>query len=180
MALKVADKDKLPRCPIEKEFERKSANEILQRMEVSGHTLEISAWGVRGFASIAGSAFLTQNTQQLAEFLDDGGCEALVNILNKYCDSSEIVASYGCLAIGILAHSMRELREFLGEIGACEAVVFAVSMHVGLPDVSEYGSRALAALANQNISNSYKISTAGGCEALLQVGNFGFCYTHDS
>lgn len=166
--------DKVPRCPVEREFERKSAHEILQSMEASNHSIDICSWGMRAFASIAGSALLAQDTHGLAEFLDDGGCEALVGVMNKYCDCSEIIASYGCLTVSILAWSMNELKEFLGELGACEIVVYAVSMHLGHADVSEFGTRAICALARQNITNSFKLSAAGACEVLVQVGNFGF------
>lgn len=166
--------EKLPKCPVEKEFERKSAQEILQSIEASKYSVDICNWGMRAFASIAGAALIAQDTHSIAEFLDDGGCEAVVNIMSRYSDCSEIVAMYGCLTISILSWSMSELREFLGELGACEIVVYAASIHIGHPEISEYGTRAIFSLARNNISNSYKLSCAGACESLIQLGNFGF------
>jgi hypothetical protein len=170
---------RVPKCAIEKEFEKKRAYDVVFRMESEKYSIEVCEWGARGFASIAGLAMHTQNAESFADFLDDGGCEALVQIMNKYAESSEVVAAYGCLAISVLAWSLRELKEFLGEIGACEIVVFALSMHIGSPLVSEYGTRAVGILAQSNISNSFRIAEAGACDALAQAGNFGFNLRHD-
>jgi hypothetical protein len=164
---------------IEKEFEKRRAYDIVRAMEVENYSLQICEWGARGFASIAGIAMTTQNAESLADFLDDGGCEALVHIMNKYCEISQVVSAHGCLAVSILSWSLRELKEFLGEIGACEVVVFATSMHIGDPMVSEYGSRAIGLLAKSNISNSFRLAEAGACDALSQTGNFGFNLRHD-
>lgn len=175
----MSNNGKMPRCIIEKEFERKRAYDIMRRMDSEQHSLTICEWGARGFASIAGMAMTTQNAESLADFLDDGGCEALVQIMNKYAEMSVVVAAYGCLTASILAWSLRELKEFLGEIGAGEIIVFATTMHIGDPLVSEFGTRAIGLLAKQNISNSYRLAQAGACDALAQAGNFGFNLRHD-
>eukprot|EP01033_Poteriospumella_lacustris_P013490 gene13490-9651_t len=175
----MSNNGKMPRCLIEKEFERKRAYDIMRRMDSEQHSLTICEWGARGFASIAGMAMTTQNAESLADFLDDGGCEALVQIMNKYAEMSVVVAAYGCLTASILAWSLRELKEFLGEIGAGEIIVFATTMHIGDPLVSEFGTRAIGLLAKQNISNSYRLAQAGACDALAQAGNFGFNLRHD-
>lgn len=166
--------EKIPFCPIEHEFEKKSVREVLESMEASNYSLDICWWGIRALSTIAGSALLAQDAHSLAIFLDEGGCEALIKIMTKYSETSELIAAYGCLVVSILAWNMQELREFLGELGACELVVYAVCINVGHPEVSEYGTRAIMALAKNNISNSFKLSNAGACEVLAQVGNFGF------
>lgn len=169
---------KMPRCIMEKEFERKRAYDIMRRMDAEHFSLSVCEWGAKGFASIAGLAMTNQNAESLADFLDDGGCESLVQIMNKYAETSVIVAAYGCLTASILAWSLRELKEFLGEIGAGEIIVFATSMHIGDPLVSEFGTRAIGLLAKQNIANSYRLAQAGACDALAQAGNFGFNLRH--
>jgi hypothetical protein len=170
---------KAPKCFVDKKFEKRRAYDIVRSMETEGYSFEICEWGARGFSSIAGTAMTTQNAESLADFLDDGGCEALVQIMNKYCEVSQVISAHGCLAVSILAWSLRELKEFLGEIGACEVVVFALTMHIGDPMVSEYGTRAVGLMARNNISNSYRLAEAGACDALSQTGNFGFNLRHD-
>eukprot|EP01035_Chromulina_nebulosa_P020566 gene20566-26671_t len=69
----------------------------------------------------------------------------------------------------------RELKEFLGEIGACELVVFACTMHIGDENVSEYGSSAIGLLANNNISNSYRLAEVDACECMAQIAFTQLC-----
>jgi hypothetical protein len=71
------------------------------------------------------------------------------------------------------------MREFLGEVGACEIIVFATEMHVGDAHVSEFGSAAIALLAKENISNSYRLAQIGACNCMAQIGNFGFNVRHE-
>ena len=59
-------------------------------------------------------------------------------------------------------------------LDACEFIVHAASMHIGDTDVSEYSSLAILVLACNNNSNSYKLSQAGVCDIIAQIGNFGF------
>ena len=47
-------------------------------------------------------------------------------------------------------------------------------MHIGDSDMSEYSSLAILVLACNNNSNSYKLSQAGVCGIIAQIGNFGF------
>lgn len=75
--------------------------------------------------------------------MDDEGCETLVLIMTKYGAVSKVIAANSCLTVSILSWSLRDMKEFLGDIGACELVVFATSMHIGDPDVSLHGSGAL-------------------------------------
>lgn len=172
--------DSMPTYAIEKEFEKKRAYDIVSQIDREQFSLGTCEWAVRGYASIAGQAMVNRNAEALADFLDDGGCESLVNIMTQYSEVSEKVAAYGCMAISILAWSLRELKEFLGEIGACEVVVYAISMHIGDPKVSEYGTNAIGQMAKQNISNSFRLAKAGACDILAQVGNFGFNLRHES
>ena len=76
-------------------------------------------------------------------------------------------------------YSFDEFKEFLGEIGACEIILYALSVHIGLADISEYGANAIGMLANNNISNSYKLSEHNACDILSQLGNFGFNLRHE-
>lgn len=176
----MSNAEAVPPSVVEKEFERKRASDILRHLEREDFSLAACEWAARGFASIAGQAMTQKNAESLADFLDDGGCESLVQILTRHCEMSETVAAFACLAIATLSFSMRELKEFLGEIGACEAVVFAASMHVGDARVSEFGACAIANLAKHNIANSFKLAEAGACDVLAQLGNFGFSLRHDS
>ncbi len=170
---------KWPKHYLEKEFERKRAYDIVLTMDEKQYSKEVCEWGAKGFASIASLAMTTQNAESLADFLDDGGCESLLNIMNKFGEESSLIAAFGCMTISILAYCLRELKEFLGEIGGCEVVVYVMSVHVGDPEVSEYGSHAIGILANNNISNSYRLSESNACDILAQVGNFGFNLRHE-
>ncbi len=172
--------ESMPAYLIEKEFERKRAYDIVTQIDREQFSVGTCEWAVRGYASIASHAMIQKNAESMADFLDDGGCESLVNIMTQYSEVSEKIAAYGCMAISILAWSLRELKEFLGEIGACEVVVFATSMHIGDPKVSEYGTNAIGQMAKQNISNSFRLAKAGACDILAQVGNFGFNLRHES
>lgn len=170
---------KWPKYYLEKEFERKRAYDIVLTMDEKAYTKEVCEWGAKGFASIASLAMTTQNAESLADFLDDGGCESLLGIMNRFGEESSLIAAFGCMTITILAYCLRELKEFLGEIGGCEVVVYVMSIHIGDPEVSEYGSHAIGILANNNISNSYRLSEANACDILAQVGNFGFNLRHE-
>jgi hypothetical protein len=176
---KANNEKKFPPTFIDKEFERKRAYDIVIAMEEKSHSLQICEWGIKGFASIASLAMIQQNAESMADFLDDGGCEALLNIMNRYGEESILVAAYGCLTIAILAWSLRELKEFLGEIGGCEVVCYVSSLHIGNAEVSEYGSLVIGVLADNNIANSYRLSEATACDVLSQLGNYGFNLRHD-
>eukprot|EP00600_Ochromonadales_sp_CCMP1393_P013007 CAMPEP_0174997262 /NCGR_PEP_ID=MMETSP0005-20121125/851_1 /TAXON_ID=420556 /ORGANISM="Ochromonas sp., Strain CCMP1393" /LENGTH=533 /DNA_ID=CAMNT_0016251759 /DNA_START=68 /DNA_END=1668 /DNA_ORIENTATION=- len=71
------------------------------------------------------------------------------------------------------------MKEFLGEIGACETVVYGVSLHIGDALVSEHGSNAIGLLGRDNNLNSYRLAEANTCDIITQVGNFGFNLRHD-
>jgi hypothetical protein len=176
---KLNNEKKFPPTFIDKEFERKRAYDIVISMEEKSHNRQICEWGIKGFASIASLAMIQQNAESMADFLDDGGCEALINIMNRYGEESILVAAYGCLTIAILAWSLRELKEFLGEIGGCEVVCYVASLHIGDAEVSEYGSLVIGVLADNNIANSYRLSEASACDVLSQLGNYGFNLRHD-
>jgi hypothetical protein len=170
---------KFPQYYLDKEFERKRAYDVVILMDEKKYSRDVCEWAVKGFAAIASYAMTTQNAESMADFLDDGGCEALLNIMNRYGEESTSVASFGCMTITILAWSLRELKEFLGEIGACEVVVYVMSVHIGDPEVSEYGSHAVGILSKSNIANSYRLAESQACDILAQVGNFGFNLRHE-
>lgn len=163
----------MPQCVIEKHLERLRASIVVKEMESQMNSLLICRWGLKAFISITGAAMKAQNPDAMADFLDDGGCEALLNVMSLHGSDGEI-AGNGCLVICILAWSLKEMKEFLGEIGACEMVLYIVSMHFGDPLVSEHGSGAIGLLAKGNHQNSFRIAEADGCEIVAQLGNFGF------
>ncbi|CAK9252490.1 unnamed protein product [Sphagnum jensenii] len=110
----------------------------------------------------------------MAEFLDDGACEIVMNAMNKHCSLSEAITAYCCATVSHLAWSSVEMREFLGELGCCEIIVCCMAFHIGDPKVSEYGSGAVVNLSHENIENSYRLAAAGAIEIMAQLGNFGF------
>lgn len=169
----------MPQCVVEKHMENLRASVVIKEMESQLNTLTICRWALRAFISITGAAMKAQNPDAMADFLDDGGCEALVNILSIHGGSDVEIAANGCLVVCILAWSLREMKEFLGEIGACEMVLYVISMHVGNPLVSEHGSGAIGLLSKGNILNSFRIAEADGCDLIAQVGNFGFNVRND-
>jgi hypothetical protein len=164
----------------EKEFDKKSntPSYIVAELESKKSAIAICEWACRAYANLSAKAMQNHSPELLADFLDGGACEVLVSIMHKYAAESQIVACFGCATILHLAWSSRDLREFFGEISACEIVVHAISMHIGDPDVSEYGSGAVGILSKNNISNSFKLTQAGACDVMVQVGNFGFCLRH--
>ena len=163
----------MPKCVVEKHLQKLRASVVIREMESQLNTVTICRWGLKAFMSITGAAMQAQNPDIMADFLDDGGCESLLSVLSMHGDDSEI-ASNGCLIVCILAWSLKEMKEFLGEIGACEMVLYVTSIHIGDPAVSEHGSGAIGMLARGNNLNSYRIAEADGCDIVAQVGNFGF------
>jgi hypothetical protein len=113
----------------------------------------------------------------MVQLLDDGICECLVTTMNTHSVNSPDVAITGCKALSDLSWTSRELREFLGEIGACECVIFVLSMYVGNPEVAEYGTSTVINLS-KDISNSFRLAEAGACDIIVQTGNFGFNVRH--
>ena len=151
-----------------------SSSEVVRRMEAEPNSCAAAEWGCRMCAQIAKAAQDRNDTHAMIKLLDDGICEAVITALNSFCEVSVEVSAYSCLAISTLAQMSRDLKEFLGELGACECVVFALNMHVGNAEVSEFGSAAVGVLAKGDISNSFRLAEAGACDAIVQTGNFGF------
>jgi hypothetical protein len=152
-------------------------------MEKSEGSLEerrnIAVWGCKACAEISKRAEQRNDTQLMIRMLDEGVCEALVKAMNNFCETSVEVATFACMTIEVLARASRDLREFLGELGACESVIYALSLHIGNPEISEFGAAAVRQLADGNISNSFRLAEAGACDVLVQTGNFGFNLRHE-
>lgn len=153
-------------------------SEVVVILEECHQSLSVAEWACDAFSTFTASALQTGSAEAFAKLLDEGICESLVSTMNMHCAASLEVTVKGCRALSDLTQTYRELREFLGELGACECVVFALSMHVGDPDVSEYGTATLINLSKDNISNSFRQASAGACEVLVQIGNFGFNLRH--
>jgi hypothetical protein len=171
----------VPRLTIEKEFEKFSVYSLMNRCKEDGiiNDASKSEHLCRAIATVtAGSRQQVDGAQILVDCLDCGVCEALVEIINKFATESSVVASYACLAICNMAYGSLELREYLGEVGACESIIFAMNMNIGHPETSEYGSCAVGILAFNHIGNSFRLAQAGACECIAQTGNFGFNLRH--
>lgn len=152
--------------------------DIVIRMEEKFYTEEICEWAVGKFATIVTAAVMNEETNTIADFLGFGGCEALLLILNRYGESSSIIAANGCETIAALAAVRLEIRDFLGNSGACEAVIFLMKVHMGNAEVLEHGSKAIGSLARMNSSNIARFSDIETFEILTQAGNFGFNLRH--
>lgn len=169
-----------PRFTAEKDFEKYNVDTIMASVNQTNYSLYSCEFACRALSTITALALQNRDAEALADCLDGGVCEMLVASLNKHALESSIVASYACQAISNMTYGSIELREYLGEVGACEAVVYALQMNIGDSDTSEFGSYAIGMLAHTNISNSYRLAQAGACDCIGQIGNFGFNLRHPS
>jgi hypothetical protein len=87
-------------------------------------------------------------------------CQSLVVMLNFHL-ADQVAAETICHAISVLAtpgNVCQEERNVFGEIGACEAVVKAISFHEGKEDVARWGSLAIRSLCHQNPANQLRFA----------------------
>lgn len=98
----------------------------------------------------------------------------LALVLNKYGASDATICSYICQCICNMSYCSRELRESFVEIGVCELLVFVLSIHVGDPDISEFGTCAICILAFNSFANVRRFAEGKAYDCLSQIGNFGF------
>lgn len=160
------------------EFGLATPAEVIRIVDESQDSVSTAEWGCRAFAKFTSLAIKMRSAEAMAQLMDEGICESLVNTMNTFAASSLEVAIHGCRALNDLSWTDRELREFLGEIGGCECLIFVLNLYIGNPEVSEYGSAAMLNLAKDNINNSFRFSEAGACDVIVQVGNFGFNLRH--
>ncbi len=163
----------MPQCMVEKHQQKLRASIVIKEMDSQLNTVTICRWGLKAFISITGAAMREHNPDAMADFLDDGGCEAVLSVMNRHGETDTQIAADACLVISILSWSLKEMREFLGEIGACEMVLYISAMHMGEEAVSEHGSSAIGLLGKDH-KNSFRIAEANGCDIVAQMGNFGF------
>lgn len=154
-----------------------SPGKVVEIVEDHKSSLSVAEWACKTIAGFTSHAIKTRNTEAMVQLLDEGICECLVNTMNLHSLHSADVAITGCQALNDLSWTSRELKEFLGEIGACECVIYVLSMYIGNPEVAEYGTAAVINLS-KDISNSYRLSEAGACDIIVQTGNFGFNIRH--
>jgi hypothetical protein len=154
-----------------------SPAKVVEIVEDHKSSLSVAEWACKMIAGFTGNAIKTRNTEAMVQLLDDGICECLVTTMNTHSVNSAEVAITGCKALSDLSWTSRELREFLGEIGACECVIFVLSMHIGNPEVAEFGTSTVINLS-KDISNSFRLAEAGACDIIVQTGNFGFNIRH--
>lgn len=164
----------MPRYYIEKKYEKSKVIEVVLEVEDSNYSLDVCIKACKILSTLSALALQSRNNEILVDFLDDGACEMLLMLLNKFSMQSSEICTYVCQIICNLCYYSIELREFLGEIDACSLVVFATSLHIGDSGVSEYGSLAMYLLGHNNITNSLKLAESNACEVLTQTGNFGF------
>jgi hypothetical protein len=150
---------------------------LVEIVEDHKTSLSVAEWACKTIAGYTSTAIKTRNTESMVQLLDDGICECLVNTMNLHCLNSPEVAITGCQALSDLSWSSRELKEFLGEIGACECIVYILSLYIGNAEVAEYGTATVINLST-DISNSYRLAEAGACDVIVQTGNFGFNVRH--
>mmetsp|Transcript_9429 Transcript_9429/g.17648 ORF Transcript_9429/g.17648 Transcript_9429/m.17648 type:complete len:531 (+) Transcript_9429:120-1712(+) len=160
------------------DFSKTTPAEVVLIVEECKDSVTIAEWACRAIATFTKTAIVTRNREAMAQLLDEGICECLISIMHTHSAGSTVVATHGCQALCDLTKSDRELREFLGDLGACELCVFVLTMHIGRPDVTEPGSGAMINLCTDNIRNSLRLSEAGACDVLVQSGNFGFNLRH--
>jgi hypothetical protein len=91
MALATAEHEWMPQCTVEPELATQRTADVITILEAREYSLEACLFAIRAFTSIAGSAMKTHCVDGMADFLDDGGCEALVHILHKHSAMSEQV-----------------------------------------------------------------------------------------
>lgn len=160
------------------DFTKTTPAEVVLIVEECKESVTIAEWACKAIANFTNTAIKTRNREAMAQLLDEGICECLMSTMLTHCAESLIVATDGCHALCDLTQSDRELREFLGDLGACELCVFMLNMHIGRPEVTEGSSKAMINLCTENIKNSFRLSEAGACEVLVQAGNFGFNLRH--
>lgn len=169
----------MPQCEINKSLQSSRATDVSRDLEFNGFSLAACRSGLESLISITGSAMQNQNADAMADFLDDGGCELVLKILHLHGELNEDIAANCCRVLSILAWSLPEMKEFLGEIGACEIVSYTAFTHIGSPLVSEHATAAIAYLSFENSVNGVRFADAGACDILIQMGNFGFNLRHD-
>ena len=176
---------KEPNVYIMSRFEKLSGNydvklaciepeKVIEQLANGGKdSLDVVEWACKALASITLYAVDAKDIDLQCRLLDIGVCEMIITILSRWCSESSIVGAYGCETIRNLAFNSQDLREFLGESGACEMVLFALSMHLGDALVTVMGTAAVVNLLKSDHKNSYRFAMYDGCEILAQAGNFG-------
>ena len=159
-------------------FTSTTPSEVVLLVDQCRSSLSIAEWACKSIASFTDAAIKKRNAEAMAQLLDEGICECLVNCMHAHCANSAEVASSSCHALSDMCWMSRDLREYLGELGACECVVFALNMHMGDADVAENGTAAVINLCKDNITNSFRVAEADGCDIVVQTGNFGFNLRH--
>lgn len=182
--------DIVPRCRIDKECRiiyekgcKDKVESIVHEVEDGKCTIQHCEKACQHLATISALAMQTHDVETIVTFLEKGVCDLLAIILNKFAVDSPSICNYTCQIICNMCYSSRELQEFLGEIGICELVVFVLGLHIGDPDVSEYGTCAVCLLVRNNQqsnhANCIRLADANIFETLTQVGNFGFNLKHE-
>lgn len=90
------------------------------------------------------------------------GCNLMVDLLRSNLKDSETV-SWLLLTIQNLSN-YKDNRKKLGELGVCELVVHAMTIHISRTDIAEYGCMAIDKLAMDSQNNLKIGSSRHGCE----------------
>lgn len=119
------------------------------------------------------------NSPNAEDFLDEGGCETMLNLLRRYGATDREIVANCCAVVCFMIWSLRRSSEYLGSIGFCAVFIKCLAMHVGDALISELGLAAIALLGDRSNANKYLLSTANCCDVISQVGYFGFNIRHE-
>jgi hypothetical protein len=137
----------------EDEFTDYSAWDIVFKMTESDYSFELCMWGSRACSTITSIAVTDDNQERYADFIDAGGCEAIVKALERH-GSDEIVALYAASTISNLCQCPTDVAGYLGDCDAIEAILLVIPLHIGDLDVCEFLASALRGLTESNPLNA--------------------------
>jgi hypothetical protein len=146
----------------QEDYGGKSLDEILSVLKTQDETLKTAEYVILGIYHFFTCHVPTKNHEIILHFFDIGGIDVLISLLTRYSDQeSPVIPSYGCLIMIIIISAVPEMKEYFGEKGFCEIISYILSVNVGIADVSEYGTYAIACLTKKhfpNIHRFYKMS----------------------
>jgi hypothetical protein len=146
----------------QEDYGGKSLDEILSILNTQEETIKTAEYVILGIYHFFTCNVPTKNHENILHFFDIGGIDVLISLLTRYSDQeSPIIPSYGCLIVIIIISAVPEMKEFFGEKGFCEIISYILSVNVGIADISEYGTYAIACLTKKhfpNIHRFYKMS----------------------
>jgi hypothetical protein len=111
---------------------------------------------------------LAHDSDNLKRFYENRAVEVIITTLRTRGISTGLAAN-ACGSVASLVAGTEQGRDFLGDKGACEAVVGCMEILGSNAFVAVQGSMALHSLCHRHAGNQARIGAAGGCEALLST-----------